>query len=226
MNAEINTKYYRLARKIAHGLAALEACRYVILIGSVADGTADDYSDIDLLVLYSDEPSDDAIASALNWKSIRKFWLSKNHFHAHHIIDGMKNAVLFSSANRLEGLIKRYPAVSFDEYAEISRYVVNGKVLHGDEDAFSLWQQKCRRVPEDMKRDTIHNAWAGLRFYMKEGNALSAAERSDWIMTNGVIEGAVLTILKIVYLLNDAVLIKPKRTRIELEAFPLKPDQL
>ena len=226
MNEEINRRYQAQAKDTAIALAALAESRYVLLIGSVADGTADEHSDIDLLVLYHDEPSEESIALTLQMDSVFKFRLGEFHFHTHYRVDGKKQAILFTPGDRLERFVQEYPDISFDEYAELSRYVVNGDLLHGDQRQFLSWQEKCRRVPDEMKRTTIHREMASLRFWIKEGNLVQLAERSDWIMVNRTINEAIQGILKIVYLLNEKILIKPKRTGVESDTFGVKPKEL
>ena len=226
MTEDLIGQYYAQARKTAERLSTLADSRYVLLIGSVADGTADEHSDIDLIVLFGDEPSEGDIARSLEMEAVSKFRFDEFHFHTHYRVNGKVEAVLFTPARRIERLVEEYPDISFDEYAELSRYIINGDLLQGDERELSRWQEKCRRVPLEMKKETIHKAMASLRFHFKQGNLLSLAERSDWIMVNRTIDVAVLDILRIVYLLNDQIMIKPKRTRSALGPFGVKPHRL
>ncbi len=131
---EVNQRYLKLARGVGDRLASMPESRFVLLIGSVADGTADAFSDIDLMVLFEPEPTEEVISRSLAKASVRKFWLSDHHFHVHYLLDGMPNAVLFTSAQRIEGFVEAYPDVSFAEYSKLSRYIVHGYPLHGDHD--------------------------------------------------------------------------------------------
>jgi hypothetical protein len=122
------------------------------------------------------------------------------------------------------GFVDRYPQVSFEEYAELSRYIVRGRLLQGAEEEFRSWSEKCKTIPPEMKSKTIRKQIAGVRFYFREGNIDPLVKRQDWIMVNRTICEGVLSILRVVYLLNDQIMIKPKRTRQELEGLPRKPD--
>ena len=56
----------------------------MLLIGSVADGTTDEFSDIDILVLYRNELLEKDIAACLGKESVRKFLHGEFHFGANH----------------------------------------------------------------------------------------------------------------------------------------------
>ncbi|HCR19371.1 MAG TPA: hypothetical protein DIU35_17985 [Candidatus Latescibacteria bacterium] len=207
-------------------MSKLAETRYVLLIGSVADGTADEFSDIDIQVVYRNEPLEKDIAACLGKISVCKFLHGEFHFGANHQIDDIPAGVMFTSRDRIAGLVEEYPDVSYEEYGELSRYIVNGKVLHGDKDAFATWRRKCERVPAAMKRGTIANVMGSLNFYFRGGNLLQLAERGDWIMVNRVLNESVMGMLRIVYLLNDRMMVKPKRTRIEMDGFQRKPRRI
>jgi hypothetical protein len=223
METELSKAHYQRAVTVAAKLSLLEESRYVLLIGSVADGTADEFSDIDLLVLYQDEPSEASIASCLGKDSASKFRHGEFHFDAANTIDGVHSGVMFTPVERIEGFVIDYPEVSYDEYSELSRYIVRGMILHGDRQEFALWQSKCEKVPEGMKRGMIHNVMGSLNFYFRGGSLLQLARRGDWIMVNRTLDESVLGILRVIYLLNDGMMVKPKRTRVEMDGFRLKP---
>ena len=52
-----------LARRIANAYAALSETRAIIVMGSVAEGHADHFSDLDMAVYYGDVPSEAALAA-------------------------------------------------------------------------------------------------------------------------------------------------------------------
>jgi predicted nucleotidyltransferase len=201
----------------------LKETRYVLLIGSVADGTADEFSDIDLLVLYEEEPTEVIIAACLGKDAVSKFRHGEFHFDVGHTIDGIPSGVMFTPAERIEEFVGSYPDISHEAYGELSRYIVNGMMLHGDQEEFSSWRAKCERVPETMKRDTIANVMGSLNFYFRGGSLLQLARRGDWIMVSRTLGECVLGILRVIYLLNDRVMVKPKQTRVEMESFSKKP---
>ena len=84
VDQNLNQKYFQLASNLAHMLQDLSEAKYILLIGSVVDQTADQYSDIDTIVLYDAEPSESDLAHLLGKESVYKFWLDDNHFHVHH----------------------------------------------------------------------------------------------------------------------------------------------
>jgi hypothetical protein len=53
-----------LARRIAAPYAALPACRAIILTGSAAEGLADRYSDLDVILYYDELPSEEELRTA------------------------------------------------------------------------------------------------------------------------------------------------------------------
>ena len=220
---ELSKAHYNRAVEVASRLSGLRESRYVLLIGSVADGTADEFSDIDLMVLYEKEPAEVDIASCLGKDAVSKFRHGEYHFDVGYTIDGIPSGVMFTPAERIEGFVGSYPDISHEEYGELSRYIVNGMMLHGDEEKFSSWKARCERVPEAMKRDTIANVMGSLNFYFRGGSLLQLARRGDWIMVSRTLGKCVLGILRVIYLLNDKVMVKPKRTRVEMESFSRKP---
>mgnify|MGYP001359859408 CR=1 FL=1 len=84
-------------------------------------------------------------------------------------------------------------------------------ILHGNPQEFALWQSKCEKVTAGMKRGRIHNVMGSLNFYFRGGSLLQLARRGDWIMVNRTLDESVLGILRVIYLLNDGMMVKPKR---------------
>ena len=129
VNKSLNERYFQLASDLAAILKDLPEAKYTLLIGSVADQTADQFSDIDTIVLYDEEPSEPKLADLLGKESVYKFWLDDYHFHVHYSKENVDMTMLFTPLKRIESFVSKYPQINFDEYAELSRYVVKGKLL-------------------------------------------------------------------------------------------------
>lgn len=226
MDQGLNQKYLQLASDLAIKLQDLSEAKYILLIGSVVDQTADQYSDIDTIVLYDNEPSESDLAHLLGKESVYKFWLDDNHFHVHHRNKSVDMTMLFTPLRRIEHFIHQYPDLGFNDYAEISRYIVNGKLLAGDEKTFISWQKNCRIVPKSVKEKVFRKEIPSLSFWFRSNHLLMLAERSDWIMVNRTINMSIEGILRVIYLLNDEIMIKPKRTRIHLNQCAIKPHDI
>ena len=115
METELSKAHYQRAVTVAAKLSRLEESRYVLLIGSVADGTADEFSDIDLLLLYQEESFEASIASCLGKDSASKFRHGEFCFDAANIIDGIHSGVMFTPVERIEGFVSDYPDTSYAE---------------------------------------------------------------------------------------------------------------
>ena len=222
MKIDFNKKYVKKATEIAKKLKLDKECKQVILVGSVAGGYADKYSDIDLLVLYKNEPTEESLQNLLNIPKVNKFWLDKNKFHVHLKSDQstIQNiAILYTSYDRLKKFVKSYPKVTFDEYLEISKYIVDGVLLNGDKNEFKLWSSRCKEVPEKLKKDILHNKISSLNFWFKQGSLELLIKRKDWLMVNRTIHYGIEWILTSIYLLNDKIFINPKRPSSILNTF-------
>jgi len=62
--SDANKHLMELARRVADAYAALPETCAIIVMGSVAEGHADHFSDLDMAVYYGDVPSEDALAAA------------------------------------------------------------------------------------------------------------------------------------------------------------------
>jgi len=226
LDQDLNRRYLDAAEEIAAQIGAMPQNRAVVVIGSVAEQTADRHSDIDLLVLYREEPEAEEIASALSQPSVGTYRFDENHFHVHLNKEDPHITLLFTPAARIQGFVESYPDIDFNDYAELSSYIVNGRLLHGDEEEFASWQRACVTIPMKMKVETVRHTMGSLYFWFQRDALLTLAHRKDWIMFNRTISECVVIILRVIYLLNDRIMIKPKRTRIVLDQCKFKPVEI
>lgn len=226
VDTDINKKLRDQARNLTKELKRLPHCLFVILIGSVARNTADEYSDIDLVVLYNKEPSVKELATHLGVKRLNKFWLNESSFHVHLKKCDQIIAPLFMPVASIQTRISQRSIISYEEYKELWLYIRNGKLLYGNKQIFSKWQRACKVVPEKLKRERIHREASSLNFYFTQGHLLQLAQRSDWTMIGRTMSAAVEWILTIVYLLNDRVYITPKSAAENLAHCRVKPKNL
>ena len=226
MNRDLNRRYLDTAEEIASQIGAMPQNQAVVVIGSVAEQTADRHSDIDLLVLYREEPEAENIASALSQPSVGKYRFDADHFHVHLDREDPHITLLFTPAARIQGFVENYPDIDFNDYAELSSYIVNGRLLSGDEVEFTTWQITCATIPMKMKVQTVKHIMGSLYFWFQRTELLTLAHRGDWIMFNRTISECVVTVLRVIYLLNDKIMIKPKRARLVLDQCKLKPVEI
>lgn len=71
--SEASAYLLKLARRVAEPYRQLPQLRAFIVTGSVADGSADLYSDLDLIAYYDELPSDDELAAARQHNQAENF---------------------------------------------------------------------------------------------------------------------------------------------------------
>ena len=77
-----------------------------------------------------------------------------------------------------------------------------------------------------MKVQTVKHIMGSLYFWFQRDEMLPLAHREDWIMFNRTIDECIVTVLRVIYLLNDKILIKPKRARVVLDQCQVKPAEI
>jgi len=222
----LNKKYFQIATNVSKKLSNISRNKFILVIGSVANQNVDEYSDIDIVVFYDKEPSEKEISQSLDIPHAKKFWLDDTKFHVHYNTDGIDTTTLFINLYYIKELIKKIPDLSLDEFAVISRYVADGKLLHGEKQKFQNWKKFCKIIPEKIKNDVIYHRMSSLNFWFKQGNLIQLAKRSDWLMVNRTISHSIEWLLTVLYLLNDKVYINPKRSNFIINDFKIKPKNI
>lgn len=222
----LNKKYFQIASDISNKLSSLSKNNYIVLIGSVANQNVDKYSDIDIVVFYNQEPSETAIARLFNIPKGKKFWLDDTKFHIHLKIDNIDATTLFVNFKYIEQLIKKAPNLSLDELVVLSKYIADGKLLHGNQQKFQSWKKICKIIPKKIKDGLIYHKMSSLNFWFRQNNLIQLAKRSDWLMVNRTINHSIEWLLTVLYLLNDKIYINPKRGGYILDNFKIKPNEI
>lgn len=222
----LNKKYYKIANEIAQKISIFPTNRFVVIIGSVANQLVDKYSDIDLVVFYTKEPTKKELENIFNIPTANKFWLDDTKFHIHIKIEGIDATTLFVSQKYLEALMNKMPNLTLDDFAILSRYIGEAKLLHGDAKMFTTWGKVCNKIPKKIKNDTIHHRMSSLNFWFRQGNLINLTERSDWLMINRTLNHSIEWILTVIYLLNEKIYLNPKRAKNILENCLLKPKNI
>ena len=222
----INEQYFNTAVIIANRLSIIRSIEMINLIGSVANGNSDKYSDIDLLVFYKQKPTNSQLQKALQVLVINKFQLNGNKFHIHLCINNTHITLLFIPFNYIKKLVFRYPCISYEEYKDLFTYFVQAYLLFGDKKLFLSWKRKTKTIPKFIKKDVILNCFASLNFWFSQSNLLFQAKRKDWLFVYRVIHIGIEYILTVIYLINNQVFINSKRAKLRIIKMKKKPSSI
>lgn len=154
-----------LARRVTEHLAAHTDLRATLLTGSVAQGTCDDSSDIDLLNYYEEPPlraDFDALLAELGARVTRELSPpDADEFLASYDLEGVELQTGAGRVATLEATLDRIAAGEVDwASAKVAMGLQEGVALHGA-DLFSAWQARIA-YPEVLRRREVE---ANLGFF-------------------------------------------------------------
>ena len=213
-----------LAQRVADGLPRLVA-EEVLLTGSVSRGVADDYSDIEMLVVTREELSlDDCFALARGAGLTEIATWGAPHPVTRRVSgtrDGVPIELIWWPRDHAEAQVDALLAGSVTATADA---LVHGVALRTG-GLLASWQERLRAYPPAVATAQIEEAalpWggfapAGLMTLMRAGERLALVE---WIVD------AALRVLTIVYALNRVWPPTTKRLAARTEALAVKPDRI
>jgi predicted nucleotidyltransferase len=161
------------ARRVASIYGAHPQARAVIVVGSLARGQYDAYSDIDMTVFYERMPTDDEIragreaAQAAEW--MRFPGGEADEFADSFLIDGVECQVIHCTIARIE---RDLNAVLHDYSTNHEQHVIVGGIaeslaLYGAELA-AEWQRRCQSYPDALAQAMVREHMRFAPFWVFE----------------------------------------------------------
>jgi hypothetical protein len=163
--------------------------RAVLLVGSVAAGEADEYSDVDLLVYHDRVPPDEALAAtprALGCERYRGIpWSDESGqpdergYGERYSVDGIDCQIGHASVGAFEREIARVVVEHElgEELLKIMSGLFDGLPLHGAE-LIERWRREARYT-EELQRATIEKRWKFFPWWYFE-ERLGARDATAW----------------------------------------------
>lgn len=151
-------KRREIAERIVTGLAARTDLRASLLAGSVAQGTADEHSDIDLLNYYEelpDQPTFDEVLRDAGGERIGALGGPRPEgFAVRYRFEGIEVQTGGQLISDLENRLGRVEAADVDWItAKVAMGLLEGSPLHGDE-LIREWQSRAR-YPEALRKREV-----------------------------------------------------------------------
>lgn len=217
-----------IARRIVVGLVSRTELRATLLTGSVAAGTADEHSDIDLLNYYADLPDRELFDGVLRDLGGERFGEitepREEGFAGRYRFDGIEVQTGANLIAALENRLERVAAGDVDWImAKVAMGLLEGIPLYGDE-VIRGWQARAR-YPESLRlREVEANVgW----FPIWDLDDHLAARDAELFRRQMLLDGAfrVVAVLSAVNRLYFTTF-QFKRAGAHFDAMNVKPDRL
>lgn len=217
-----------IARRIVVGLVSRTELRATLLTGSVAAGTADEHSDIDLLNYYADLPDRELFDGVLRDLGGERFGEitepREEGFAGRYRFDGIEVQTGANLIAALENRLERVAAGDVDWImAKVAMGLLEGIPLYGDE-VIRGWQARAR-YPESLRlREVEANVgW----FPIWDLDEHLAARDAELFRRQMLLDGAfrVVAVLSAVNRLYFTTF-QFKRAGAHFDAMNVKPDRL
>lgn len=217
-----------IARRIVEGLVSRTELRATLLTGSVAAGTADEHSDIDLLNYYADLPDRELFDGVLRDLGGERFGEitepREEGFAGRYRFDGIEVQTGANLIAALENRLERVAAGDVDWImAKVAMGLLEGIPLYGDE-VIRGWQARAR-YPESLRlREVEANVgW----FPIWDLDEHLAARDAELFRRQMLLDGAfrVVAVLSAVNRLYFTTF-QFKRAGAHFDAMNVKPDRL
>ena len=212
-----------IAQNLASKLISIDGIDFVLLIGSHAVGNADQYSDLDILFYYTEDPSEEKIKEVLNVPNANKFRLDDEKYHIPIRVPEISTTLMGIHISSISRLVDQYPDITYKEYYELFTYIVQARLLAGDETIFEAWKDKVNDISPELKQKTIAHHIPSLKYWITQEGLLKQAKRGEWLYVNEVLQDCVKWALTVIYMLNNQMFINSKRARQKLEQMEIKP---
>ena len=193
MNPE--TEHLRfLAHRVVQATVGRVPVRAALLAGSAGRGSADRFSDIDLLFYVDEVPTNEAIAQVRN--EVGGVDPMKRHDPTEYAngeefqLDGVRIEVSFTSVERIEWQLDRL-LVELDDIASPRQKflagLAEGLPLYG-EPLIERWQRRLRDYPEEFRLEMIRRHWNFFPLWYY-GEAMALRDAELWRL-DALLEGA------------------------------------
>lgn len=230
MESHIQEKYFTMAHDAGAEVAHIPEVGFTTLMGSVALGMADEHSDIDMLAVYDEEPSIESIHAVLNNDRMNtrmeKFWLDGDKFSISFKFDGVSAAVVFMKRSWYEGLAKRYPDITMEEYKQFAHCIGEAIFLNGDKDLYDSLKSQVPQLPKELREKALTHKVASLRNFFIQESILPSVSRKDWLFVQHLFDNGIEWALEAVYILNNKVYASPKFARSKLDTMEVAPKNM
>jgi predicted nucleotidyltransferase len=226
--AKESEKRREIADRIVKGLAARTDLRATLLAGSVAHGSADEHSDIDLLNYYAELPDQETFDEVLREAGGERIGdlgdPRPEGFAVRYRFDGIEVQTGGQLIAGLESRLGRIEAGDVDWItAKVAMGLLEGSPLHGDE-LIREWQSRAR-YPEALRR---HEVDANLGWFPIWALDQHLASRdAELFRRQMLLEGAfkVVAVLSAVNRLYFTTF-QFKRAAAHVDQMKVKPDRL
>jgi predicted nucleotidyltransferase len=217
-----------IADRIVKGLSARTDLRATLLAGSVAQGTADEHSDIDLLNYYTELPDQQTFDEALREAGGERIGdlgdPRPEGFAVRYRFDGIEVQTGGQLISDLDRRIGRIEAGDVDWItAKVAMGLLEGIPLHGDE-LIREWQSRSR-YPEALRRREVEANLGWFPIWALDQHL--AARDAELFRRQMLLEGAfkVVAVLSAVNRLYFTTF-QFKRAGAHIDQMKVKPDRL
>ena len=217
-----------IAQRIVDALASRTELRATLLAGSVATGSADEHSDIDLLNYYAELPDRETFDRAVIEAGCERIGYiaqpRKEGFAARYLCDGIEVQTGGNDIAALEERLDRLAAGDVDWItAKIAMGILEGIPLYGD-DLIGEWQRRAQ-YPESLRRREVEANVGWFPIWAIDGHL--AARDAELFRRQMLIEGAfrVVAVLSAVNRLYFTTF-QFKRAGEHAAALRVKPERL
>jgi hypothetical protein len=147
-----------IARRIVDALASATELRAAMLAGSVARGTSDEHSDIDLITYYDTPPGVDQFDPVMQSAGAEPIGFitppGQRGFGARYKVEGIEVQTGPSTVAELESRLQRIEAGDVDWInAKVASGLLEGVPMHGEE-LIRRWQARAA-YPESLRRREV-----------------------------------------------------------------------
>jgi predicted nucleotidyltransferase len=208
--------YQGLAKKIASNYGKHNNVKSVLLAGSVGRGWSDEFSDIELYIIWDSEPTNEDrlnIINDLNGESIILHEFKDDEWADNYYINGVKIEVSSFLVRTIDlwilDITKNY---STDiELHIIAASITDGIPLYG-EDVIKDWVEKLTKYPLELKVKIINE---NIHVNGNWRQRYTLAEREDYIVLYSLIVAEQKKLLNILFTLNELYIQHPDFKWIE-----------
>jgi hypothetical protein len=149
--SESQRRLLTIAERIADAYVAHTQPRAILLTGSVGEGLADEFSDIDLIVYYDEQPSDSALERAyaqIGCTAIdRKGYVSK--FRVDDVQCEVGHFLVEETESRMATVLDDLEVDTLVHKGLMG--LTSGRALHG-ESLIHAWQARAATFPDELRR--------------------------------------------------------------------------
>ncbi|MFC7371604.1 DUF4037 domain-containing protein [Fictibacillus iocasae] len=195
--------FYKRAEEAAAIYSQNPKVKAIMLAGSVSRGWQDAFSDIEIHIFWSADPSDEDRKSAiqqLNGEILSYFDYEEEEWSESYIVDGIKIEISSFRIETVEKVIEHVTedfSTSLDEQALLSA-IEAGEALYGHDDIESM-KQKIAVYPDELAKAMIQER---LEMGARWMNRAGLVHRKDYVLLYSTITHVQHNLLGMLHALN------------------------